>query len=337
MNFEMYRNKFSDEISKIYFDARVQYLNNKSLCDFYLKIKDAGEKYVLREVEEFRVIHNIREWVVVGEDDYARYNCLILKDLGYSIIGVTSHDFCKLIPGVQFVSLEGLGEFFEKKNVGVIINQRDLQCLGDEFCDKDNLLVMFSHIVGRNGTQYFDYFSAKDNEIFLDAGSLDGATSNKFIEWCEGGFEYIYAFEPNPTMIENCMNNFRQYENKAEVFNIALWDKKEQLLFFNESSRWDARVSADGSVVVDGDTIDNILQGKRITFIKLDVEGAELNVLKGAKHTIILNRPRMAISVYHNENDLFDIMKYLISLNLDYEYAIRHYHSDFIETILYAF
>ena len=74
-----------------------------------------------------------------------------------------------------------------------------------------------------------------------------------------------------------------------------------------------------------------------MTFIKLDVEGSELEVLMGAAETIKRDHPRMAISVYHKTNDLFNVAHYLLSLMDNCNFAIRHYHSDHIETILYVF
>lgn len=337
MKFEDHRTRLYDDISKIIFDARVQLLSNKSIFDFYQAIKSAGDIYKLREVEEFRIENNIREWIIIGYDDYAKYNCMIMNDLGYHIIGVTSGDFCQLTTGARLLTNEDVHAYINKEGVGIIINNRDIELLSEGIPQISNVLVMFSHIVGRNGDQYFDFFYPKSQEYFLDAGSLDGATAEKFVEWCDGEFGRIYSFEPNPRMIDICRHNLSKYGNKTEVYNIALWDKTETLLFNNESSKWDAKVADDGKVIVDGDSIDNILAGQRITFIKLDVEGAEMQVLKGAKKTILSNKPRMAISVYHNENDLFEIMDFLVSLNHDYKYALRHYHSDLIETILYVF
>ena len=117
-----------------------------------------------------------------------------------------------------------------------------------------------------------------------------------------------------------------------------MWNCKCKLNFNNEShSKWDACVSSDGSVSVDADSLDNIIGQNKVTFIKLDVEGSELETLMGAAEIIKRDCPRMAISVYHKKDDLFAVARYLLSLVDNYNFAIRHYHSDTIETILYVF
>lgn len=181
------------------------------------------------------------------------------------------------------------------------------------------------------------FFSAKEEEVFVDAGALDGATSQEFIKWCSNKYKMIYAFEPNPTVAKTCECNLLKQTSKVKFYNFALWERCDTLTFKNDSSIWDACICKKGNVEVPCETLDNLLINERITFFKLDVEGSELQALKGAKSIILKNKPRMAISVYHNEMDLFVIIDYLHGLVPNYRFAIRHYHSDTIETILYAF
>jgi len=72
------------------------------------------------------------------------------------------------------------------------------------------------------------------------------------------------------------------------------------------------------------------------TFIKMDIEGAELNALKGAKKTIIANTPKLAISIYHQLNDLWEIPIYIKQLVPEYKLYVRHHSKTIAETVLYA-
>ena len=63
----------------------------------------------------------------------------------------------------------------------------------------------------------------------------------------------------------------------------------------------------------------------RVDFIKLDVEGAELDVLKGATNSIATWKPKMAISAYHKVDDLWVLTKFIKSIRADYEFALRHW------------
>ena len=74
----------------------------------------------------------------------------------------------------------------------------------------------------------------------------------------------------------------------------------------------------------------------RVDFIKLDVEGAELNALRGAEKTIRAFKPRMAVSVYHQEDDLITIPEFLRSLNCGYKLLLDHFTIYNEETILFA-
>ena len=73
-----------------------------------------------------------------------------------------------------------------------------------------------------------------------------------------------------------------------------------------------------------------------VTFIKMDVEGAELKALYGAEKIIKANRPKLAICLYHKPEDIIEIPEYIINLGLDYSLYIRHQSFCTGETILYA-
>lgn len=74
----------------------------------------------------------------------------------------------------------------------------------------------------------------------------------------------------------------------------------------------------------------------KISFIKLDIEGAELRSLQGAGRIILRNRPRLAVCLYHKKEDYWKISCYLKSLVPEYRLYIRHYSNYSAETVLYA-
>ena len=81
--------------------------------------------------------------------------------------------------------------------------------------------------------------------------------------------------------------------------------------------------------------IDSVINGK-VTFIKMDIEGAELNALKGAEKTIIRNKPKLAICIYHKPEDMWQIPRYIDSLVPEYKFYIRHFGMRYAGTILYC-
>jgi len=75
---------------------------------------------------------------------------------------------------------------------------------------------------------------------------------------------------------------------------------------------------------------------KRIDFLKLDVEGAELDALRGGLNSILRFRPKMAISLYHKPNDLFEIIRFVSRAFPFYELYLDHYTIHREETVLYC-
>lgn len=83
--------------------------------------------------------------------------------------------------------------------------------------------------------------------------------------------------------------------------------------------------------------INNFFKDKETpTFIKMDIEGAELEALEGAKTTIVKNKPKLAICLYHKPDDLWKIPLYLKDLVPEYKFYIRHHGKVRWETVLYA-
>lgn len=186
------------------------------------------------------------------------------------------------------------------------------------------------------GWQYFGipYFKNSPDEVFLDCGCLDGSTVFDFIKWCNGNYRKIYSFEPDKENFVKSKGNLSGLE-RVELQNVGLWNETS-ILQFSDGKEGASRISPDGQAEIKVIRIDDILKGKPATFIKMDIEGAELNALQGAKSTIKTYHPKLAISVYHKWTDLMEIPTVLMSIAPEYRYAIRHHTSMFGEMVLYA-
>ncbi|EOS66974.1 FkbM family methyltransferase [Oscillibacter sp. 1-3] len=94
----------------------------------------------------------------------------------------------------------------------------------------------------------------------------------------------------------------------------------------------------DGEIVVPVATIDEIVEKEnpKVTMIKMDIEGSELEALKGAKKTIQRNKPKLAICIYHKPEDMLEIPLYIKSLVPEYKLYVRHHSNSNVETVLYA-
>ncbi|MFE4712060.1 FkbM family methyltransferase [Paenibacillus sp. NPDC056722] len=189
-----------------------------------------------------------------------------------------------------------------------------------------------------NDKQYFEdsIIKPSDNEVFIDAGCFDFGNSLVFQKWSNNNYEKIYAFEPDPLNHENCKEAILKNEVKnVELINAGLWSESTTL-HFNADGSGGSSIEANGETNVNVVSLDSFLNGQRASFIKMDIEGAELEALKGAKETILKYRPRLAICIYHKPEDILEIPLYLQSLISDYKFYIRHYSNYTVETVLYA-
>jgi hypothetical protein len=82
--------------------------------------------------------------------------------------------------------------------------------------------------------------------------------------------------------------------------------------------------------------LDQLLLKTPINFIKLDVEGAEAKVLKGARSIIERNRPTLALSLYHNPQDIWELPELLFQMCFEYNLFIRQHFFNSFDCVLYA-
>jgi hypothetical protein len=67
----------------------------------------------------------------------------------------------------------------------------------------------------------------------------------------------------------------------------------------------------------------------------MDIEGWELNAIKGSKNHILNDSPKLAIAVYHRASDFITIPDLILSINSNYELYLRHYTSGWSESVMY--
>ena len=189
--------------------------------------------------------------------------------------------------------------------------------------------------------QYFDsdIMSPVEEECFVDGGAYDGSTSRMFADWCDNRQKKIYAFEPDKYNYIRLQKSFEAEPVAGiEFVNKGLWKDKDVLCFSMNGDQGSRIVEDENANVltIETESIDNVVGDEKITFIKMDVEGAELEALEGAKETILKHHPRLAICIYHKPEDILVIPEYILSLSKEYRFYVRHYQVSENETVLYA-
>ncbi len=188
--------------------------------------------------------------------------------------------------------------------------------------------------------QYFDlpYMPHAEEEVFVDAGGFDGKTSERFIQWCGGHYKKIYILEPEKTNITMCENRISAW-NGIEIIPCGLWDKECVLKFTEKANSSHISENADENAAnvtsVSVNALDQLISDD-ISFIKMDIEGAEYKAIKGAEQIIKRCRPKLAISIYHKTEDIWELPELILDICPDYRLYLRHYSIAQAETVLYA-
>jgi FkbM family methyltransferase len=177
-------------------------------------------------------------------------------------------------------------------------------------------------------------FELGPDDIYVDAGAYDGDSVRRFIERVDDRYARILAFEPDPQTYAKLKESFAK-EPRVQTFNAGLYRHKAALRFRNDATRG-AIFSKDGDCSIEVVSLDEVLNGGPASYIKMNIEGAEIDALSGARKTIERWTPKLAISVYHRASDLWRIPRIVRELNPRYELYLRQHDGGVIETVLYA-
>jgi FkbM family methyltransferase len=170
----------------------------------------------------------------------------------------------------------------------------------------------------------------------VDGGAYTGDTLQRLLEH---GYHFaaIHGFEPDA-------ENFKKLRITASAFapetQISLWPcglwSSTCRLNFSEGDGTSSKLSASGPSLVPVVALDDVLLGQPVSVMKLDIEGAELDALRGAQGLIEKYRPGLAVCLYHYPHHLWSIPLWVKALNLDYRLYYRAYAQNTFETVLYA-
>ncbi|MDA8052957.1 MAG: FkbM family methyltransferase [Deltaproteobacteria bacterium] len=180
----------------------------------------------------------------------------------------------------------------------------------------------------------------KGKDIVIDAGAYYGETAFWFLKYI-GSDGKVYAFEPSDSNFRSLKENVENNKVKnIEPIKMGLGREERELFLFNaESSSYFVDANLINTSKIRITTIDKFAEEhklKSVGFIKMDIEGSEMDALAGAKETITRYKPKLAISVYHKGDDMIKIPMYLKSIVPDYKFFLRHNKYSWAETVLYT-
>lgn len=189
--------------------------------------------------------------------------------------------------------------------------------------------------------QYFptDLFTGLATEVFIDCGAYDGDTIAARLVQHGNDFSEILALEPDPRNI----NKLEIYisglspimQQKIKVFPLAASNSNSKVKFSANGNAASA-IGQSGTLEVDCVTLDSILVRSSPTFIKMDIEGAELDALSGATDIIKNHTPVLAICAYHQQNHLWQVPLKIAAISNDYKFFLRPHGEECYDCVCYA-
>ena len=317
-----------------------------SCADIFLnKIKEKFQvKYILD--------NDSKKW---GQKLYEKYDIFSVEKLSETcesdVILITSTYYAEISKQLDKLGFKGSVYSFlhlQKKVVTDaehVILQEKLPVLKEICADERSKEILasiaYKRIHGINDwsdiceeNQYFiaDIMKVDEEEVFVDGGAYNGETVREFIKFTNDKYKKIYSFEMDSTNFKRIKQE--DFDERVVFYNYGLWDTYRKLSFI-ENERG-SEVAENGSAVAECIDMDSLIKEK-VTFIKMDIEGAELKALEGAKNIIMKDKPKLAICLYHKLEDLWEIPMYVRELVPEYKIFIRHHGKNDEETVMYAY
>jgi FkbM family methyltransferase len=175
------------------------------------------------------------------------------------------------------------------------------------------------------------------DDCFIDVGAFSGDTIADYIRIHPLGFRKVVAYEPDPISFR-ALEEYRSHmpvdiQDRILCFQYGLDEVHHEVIFDAQGTEFSSIGS--GHEVIECFPLDQVLSD-RPTQIKMDIEGFEIDALRGARCTIQKYAPILSISVYHRQNHLWEIPNLIASMRGDYSYYLRPHRVDGWDEVLYA-
>lgn len=167
----------------------------------------------------------------------------------------------------------------------------------------------------------------------IDCGAFTGVAIQKFLT-AGYAIDSAIAFEPDPASFATLTERGFPIARRLNL-PLGTWSSTTQLRFSSNSSMA-SHLDALGDTVIQCVAIDDLLRGERVNIVKLDVEGAEIETLKGMARLVGEQRPNLLVSAYHTPGHLHEIATLIDDWKLDYRFHLRVHEQNTFGIVLYA-
>lgn len=168
---------------------------------------------------------------------------------------------------------------------------------------------------------YTQILKLSDKETFVDIGAYRGDTVEKFLNYTDRKYKNIVAAEPDKKTFLKLLKNCESLKN-FNGLNVAVTDFDGEIGFSSLGGRQSA---VGGENMIKSLSLPTLCKGIEPSFIKIDSEGCEIEILKGGENILKEYKPKMNIAAYHKSEDIFKLPILLKNINPDYKIYLRHH------------
>lgn len=283
----------------------------------------------IKDKDEVEIFYHIKErFLLVNEKTRQSCENFFNKFLYWGKLDFKNKDF----------------EFFELKAKALKNHINDFIWLYDNLCDYQSKKVLFAtldnwynwnftNLASVMQNLYDDYFDLDlipkcEDEVFVDLGAYIGDTTLSYINnYGNDSYRKIYCYEINQENFGYLKTNLKPYEDID--LRLKGVGAENGTMYLKENGELSScQVSDDGDIPVEMVSLDDDIK-EEITIIKSDIEGAEQKALLGAKGHIMNEHPKLLISIYHSNDDVWQIPRMIKEMDNSYRFYLR-YHGGMI-------
>ena len=217
----------------------------------------------------------------------------------------------------QFIKNISSSDFLYKIDFSVI----EYPLYWPKECSLDGIYQVTSETFDSEDWHYYQkkHTGIEPNEILLDVGAAEGLFALSVADKCS----QIVMIEPNDHFARALETTFKPFAHKTTIHNVAVGNTEGTISFNQTSLSGKVNLNTDESVSKKITTVDKIINGLPVTYLKADIEGHEFEMLKGAVNTIKNNKPKIVITCYHRENVASEMIDLVKSFVPEYNHYIK--------------
>lgn len=189
--------------------------------------------------------------------------------------------------------------------------------------------------------QYFDLdiVECDKNEVFVDIGAYIGDTLVDYSKvYGKDCYKSIYCYEIVPANIGYIKENIKKFNlSNVNIKEKGVSNRNDTMYLSSNALSSVSQLTKSGEIAVPIVKLDEDIN-EDVTFIKMDIEGAEEEALLGCVEKIKKSHPKLALSVYHNHKDIWKLARIIYNIDDSYNFYLRYYGTEILPTeyILYA-